>query len=299
MNLTDDAMLVALRITAWSGRRYDREASDHVAAAHDASSSAGRYNKLLLPKSAFATLTATVSEARKTHYAQTLPWDDQGSRLLTVANYDRYTQLLDGLRERMIRARTRFIEDYDGNVDEARLNLGKLFRIEDYPSKEALIDKFSVRYRITPVPDADHFMARLACDDTERVKRDIEAHNAERLGEAVTDLYRRLGEAVERVSRRLREDDEGKPLVFRDSMIENIRELVDVVPRLNIFGDERLAALCDQVKQKIASADPAALRPSPRFDPQLRTRVKTDADALAQQFAGYFGAPAGQGRDVA
>jgi len=145
MNLTDDAMLVDLRITAWSGRRYDREASDHVAASHDAASSAGRYNKHLLPKSAFAALTAVTSEARKTHYAQTLPWDDKGARLLTVANYDRYTELLDAIRERMVRQRTRFIEDYDLNVDQARLNLGKLFHIEDYPSKEALIGKFSVR----------------------------------------------------------------------------------------------------------------------------------------------------------
>ncbi|MDE0171928.1 MAG: hypothetical protein OYH76_13245 [Defluviicoccus sp.] len=299
MNLTNDAMLVDLTITAWSGRRYDREASDHVAAAHDASSSAGRYNKLLLPKSAFAALTAVVSEARKTHYAQTLPWDDKGARLLTVANYDRYTELLAAIRERMVRQRTRFIEDYDTNVHEARLNLGKLFRIEDYPSKEALIGKFSIRYRIAPVPDADHFMARLASDDTDRVKRDIEAHNAERLNQAITDLYRRLAEAVDRVSERLRNDDEGKPLVFRDSMIENIRELVDIVPRLNIFDDHGLAALCEQVKRKIASADPASLRPSPAFDPELRQRVKRDADDLAQQFAGYFGSVGAAEKDVA
>ena len=299
MNLTDDAMLVDLRITAWSGRRYDREASDHVAASHDASSSAGRYNKHLLPKSAFAALTAVTSEARKTHYAQTLPWDDKGARLLTVANYDRYTELLDGIRERMVRQRTRFIEDYDLNVDQARLNLGKLFRIEDYPSKEALIGKFSVRYRITPVPDADHFMARLASDDTERVKRDIEAHNSERLAEGIADLYRRLAEAVDRVSERLRDDEQGKPLVFRDSMIENIRELVDIVPRLNIFDDHGLAALCDQVKRKIASADPASLRPSPVFDPDMRHRVKRDADDLAQQFAGYFGSASQADRKVA
>lgn len=299
MNLTNDAMLVDLTITAWSGRRYDREASDQVAAAHDASSSAGRYNKLLLPKSAFAALTAVVSEARNTHYAQTLPWDDKRARLLTVANYDRYTELLAAIRERMVRQRTRFIEDYDTNVHEARLNLGKLFRIEDYPSKDALIGKFSIRYRITPVPDADHFMARLASDDTERVKRDIEAHNAERLNQAITDLYRRLAEAVDRVSERLRNDEEGKPLVFRDSMIENIRELVDIVPRLNIFDDHGLAALCEQVKRKIASADPATLRPSPSFDPELRQRVKRDADDLAQQFAGYFGSVAAAEKDVA
>ena len=68
MNLTHDAMLVSLRISAWSGRLYDRQASNHVAAHHDATASAGRYNKRLLPKAAFAALTATMSAARSCHY---------------------------------------------------------------------------------------------------------------------------------------------------------------------------------------------------------------------------------------
>ena len=288
MNLTHDAMLVSLRINAWSGRLHDREASRHVAIHHDASASAGRYNKRLLPKAAFAALTATMSQARTTHYENTLPWDDLGSRLLTVANYERYTELLDALRERVARERTRFIEDYDDYIDQARLDLGRLFRIEDYPSKEALRNRFSIAWRIVPVPDADHFMAKLAASDTERVKRDIERRIEERLHGAVGDLYRRLGEAVEHVSERLREDGEGKPLVFRDSLIENIRSLVDVVPRLNIFGDDELTRLCEQVKDRISGVDPDTLRPSRTFDPAVRARVKRDADAMTAQFAGYF-----------
>ena len=291
MDLNRDAMLVGLNITAWSGRIYDREASDHVAAHHDASASAGRYNKRLLPKSAFAALTSTMSEARTKHYEQTLPWDDKGARLLTVANYEHYTELLNALRERVVRQRARFIEDYDDYVDQARLDLGKLFRIEDYPSKEALQGKFAIRFRITPVPDADHFIAKLAL----RRHRPGEArHRAPHRGaahDAVGDLYRRLGEAVERVSDRLQEDENGKPLVFRNSMIENIRDLVDVVPRLNIFADDQLARLCEQVKEKIAGVEPDALRPSKTFDPAARAQVKRDADNLAEKFAGYFAPP--------
>ena len=291
MNLTDDAMLVNLRITAWSGRLYDRHASHHVAVHHDAAASAGRYNKRVLPKAAFAALTATMSEARTKHYAKPLPWDDQGARLLSVANYDRYTELMNGLRERVVRQRARFIEDYDDYVDQARLDLGKLFRIEDYPSKEALQGKFSIRDRIAAVQDAENFMAKLATDDIERLKRDIECDVEERLHDAAGDLYRRLGEAVERVSERLQEDENGKPLVFRDTMISNVRDLVDVVPRLNIFGDDELARLCAQVKDRIASVEPDALRPSKTFDPAARAQVKRDADALAEKFAGYFAPP--------
>ena len=299
MNLNSDAMLVGLHIAAWSGRQYDRKASDHVAAHHQASFSAGRYNKRLLPKAAFAAITATVSRARTTHYEQTLPWDDKGARLLTVANYGRYTELMDGLSERLVRERARFIEDYEDNVDQARLDLGGLFRIEDYPPRAELRRKFALRYRIAPVPDADHFMAKLAADDTDRIQRDIERQIEERLHGAVGDLYRRLGEAVERVSERLREDDEGKPLVFRDSMIGNIRDLVDIVPKLNIFGDDDLARLCEQVKEKIARVEPDALRPSRSFDPATRARVKRDADALAERFAGYFAPPTDEQREAA
>ena len=293
MNLTHDAMLVSLRINSWSGRLYDRQASQQVAVHNDADTSAGRYNKRLLPKQAFAALAATMSNARTSHNANTLPWDDQGGRLLTVANYDRYTAALDTLVERVVRERARFIEDYDDYVDQARLDLGRLFRLEDYPGTEALQGKFAIRYRIVPVPDARHFMADLAQGETERVKRDIEQQVRTRLNDAQRDLYRRLGEAVERVGERLREDENGKPLVFRDSLIENIRELVDVVPRLNIFADDDLTMLCREVKDKFAGIEPNALRPSGRFDPNLRRQVKRDADALTAQFAGYF-APAGR-----
>ena len=285
MDLNRDAMLVGLRISAWSGRLYDREASDHVAAHHDASTNVGRYNKGLLPKAALAALNATINEARTRHYANSLPWDDKGSRLLTVANYEHYTGIMDGLRERLVRQRARFIEDYDHYVEQARLDLGKLFRIEEYPSREDLRGKFSIRYRITPVPDADHFIARLASDDTERVKQDIERHIEEQLHDAVGDLYRRLAEAVERVSERLNEDGDGKPLVFRDTMISNIRDLVDVVPRLSIFGDQRLARLCEHVKDRIAGVEPDSLRPSRTFHPVVRDRVKRDADAIMERSA--------------
>ena len=137
------------------------------------------------------------------------------------------------------------------------------------------------------VPSECREMIR-ASDDTDRVKRDIEHQIEERLHDAVGDLYRRLGEAVERVSERLQEDPEGKPLVFRDTMISNIRDLVDVVPRLNIFGDDALAQLCEQVKDKIANVEPDSLRPSRSFDPAARASVKREADALMERFAGYF-----------
>ena len=51
---------------------------------------------------------------------------------------------------------------------------------------------------------------------------------------------------------------------------------------------DRLAGLCEQVKDRIAGVEPDSLRPSGAFDPVVRAQVKRDADALMEQFAGYF-----------
>ena len=290
MKLTHDAMLVSLKVSNWSGRRHDRDVSDEVAGIKGASRDAGRYNKQLLPKVAFAKLTKIASKARTEHYANTLPWDDKGSRLLTTANYETYTGIMTRLAEDMVRERTRFIEDWELNLEGARLELGAMFRLEDYPAKDHLPGKFSIRYRILPVPDVDHFLARLNQGETDRVKADMERHISDQLNVAVADLYQRLGDAVGHVAEKLDEDDEGKALVFRNSLVDNVRELVDVVPRLNIFGDDKLACLCEQVKAKIARFDADQLRPHhERFDPQARKQVKRDAAELREAFAGYFG----------
>lgn len=293
MNLTHDAMLVTLRLHGWSGRRYDRKASQYVAVHHDAATTAGRYNKHLLPKAALAALNATQNETRKTHYHHTLPWDDVGARLLPVANYERYTRALDSLIERMFAERERFLADYDQHVERAQLDLGQLFRRDDYPSREELRGRYAANYRIVPVPDSGHFLADLGAGETRRVRRDIEQHVQQRLNGALGDLYRRLGEAVGHVCERLGDDENGKPKVFRDSLIENLRELVDIVPRLNLFGDRQLEHLCQEVKHRIAAVEPDVLRPfsaSGKFDPAVRRRVKRDAEDLAAHFAGYFGA---------
>ena len=71
-------------------------------------------------------------------------------------------------------------------------------------------------------------------------------------------------------------------------MIEHLRALVEVAPRLNLFGDAHLAQLCEQVKERIAAVEPDTLRPSRSFDPAARERVKRAAAELAQRFAGYF-----------
>ena len=91
-SLSARAMLCSLSISMWSARKHDPEASEEIAQRHGAQPDAGRYHKVLLPKAALAEVQKIVSEARQEHYFMTLPWDDNGYRVLPAAAYMDHTE---------------------------------------------------------------------------------------------------------------------------------------------------------------------------------------------------------------
>ena len=123
-----------------------------------------------------------------------------------------------------------------------------------------------------------------ACRDTARTKgQDAGPGVAQGHGHARPD--RRLGEvdgrnvlrlqasdgvlrlAVQRGGERLRENQNGKPLAFHGNM--NVRDQVEIAPRLNVFEEAELAGLCHEVRDRIARVDPDVLRPSRWYGPRL------------------------------
>lgn len=292
MDLKRDAMLVNLRLTSWTGRKHDRGVSDEINTMKGADPNAGRYNKQLFPPIVMKEITSIMGETRKMHYENTLPWDESGVRLLPVKNHDQYLRLMGDQNEKMIRERTRFIERYDRHIQIAEVALGDMFDITEYPTKERLTSKWQIRWRITPVPNADHFMAEIAAHDVDKVRRDIEAHNAERVKECVSHLYTRLAETIEALKARLQEGEDGNPLVFRNSIISNVRDVVEIIPTLNIFGDAELEALCSRVWDSIVDVDPDTLRPGKKFQAHKREEMKREVASVSEALAGYFGSPA-------
>ena len=161
----------ACRINSWSGRLYDRQASQQVAVHNDADTNAGRYNKRLLQ--AFAALAATMSNARTSHTANTLHLGRPGrppAHRPTSAIPPRWTHWSSAwCASAPASSRTTTITSTRPASTSAACSAWRTI-----PAHEALQGKFAIRYRIVPVPDARHFMADLAEGETERVRRDIE-----------------------------------------------------------------------------------------------------------------------------
>jgi hypothetical protein len=79
--------------------------------------------------------------------------------------------------------------------------------------------------------------------------------------------------------------DGNKPRLY-DSMITNIVEIVDVLPKLNIAGDTELDRMASEIRKSLV-VDPQELRKSET----MRSDAAKAAADIAQRMAAYMGVP--------
>jgi hypothetical protein len=284
--LSSRAMLCSLSISVWSARKHDEEASEEIAQRHGAQSDAGRYHKVLLPRAALAEIHKIVSEARQEHYFMTLPWDDNGYRVLPAAAYMDHTEKMRALSNRFTPAVETLVHQFGQLVEEAKVRLGGLFRPGDYPASDELRSKFSFETRVMPLPDAGDFRVALGEEEKERIKRQITAAVEASLQVASRELWQRLYEAVSHMAERLgayKVTEDGVEHPFRDSVVTNLVKLVDMLPKLNVTADAELERLATQVRASLL-VDPQELRKSE----SVRSETAKNASAIAGKMAAYM-----------
>lgn len=243
MSLSQQAMLANLTISQWTARKYDKTATGDVETKHGAKD-AGRFNKLLIDKSALEPIAQLVGKLRTEHYNMTLPWGDNGDRLLPSKLYLQYTQEMRGLRSQFDTAVYTFISGYPALVQAARRRLGTLYDATDYPNPSDIASRFSMSTSFTPVPDAKDFRVDVAAEDAEQIRADITRMVRDRQAEATKDAFRRAKEVVTRVHDRLSADK----IIIHESLMDNVRELIDMLPAFNLTDDPGLTQLHAELK---------------------------------------------------
>lgn len=277
--LNERAMLAELSISQWSARRLDKQITDEVNREHGAAADAGRYNKLLLDKSATAAIQQAASAARAEHYRLTLPWNDAGARILSARAFMDYTKAISPHREAFEREVAAFLNNYDDYVRDARRRLNGMFREEDYPTREQITQKFAFSVDVWPMPDASDFRADLTADQVDAIRADIERRTKDALAKATRDAWERVAERVGAMIERLSAyDPDAKTGTFRDSLVENVRDLVAVLPALNINDDPDLEAIRVRMERELCDNDADQLR---RFASARHETLNSARDILA------------------
>jgi hypothetical protein len=279
--LSERAMLVSLNISQWSARKYDRKVSDKIAVEFHTKGDSGRYNKILIAQEAIKKIQTIVGVARNFHYENTLPWRDDGARILPSDNYFTYTQRMREYRGQFESSVNDFINNYDSYVDEARDRLNGMFKAEDYPLKEDLPKKWGFEVTINPIPNAADFRVALQEEDILAIKEDIERRLQEAQKRAMDDLWRRLYEVVKHMANKL-SDKDGK---FKDSLVGNVVDLCSLLPSLNFGKDSKLEELRWEVESRLCGYNPDELR----NNKNIRSEIAKNAQDILNTMNGYLG----------
>jgi len=216
----------------------------------------------------------------------TLPWDDNGYRVLPAAIYLEHTEKLREYSRQFLAAAEMFAAQFDELVIESRSRLGGLFRPEDYPTAKELREKFAMETKVLPLPDANDFRVSLGDEEKDRIKRQITASVQASLTVASQELWQRMYEAVSHMAERLsayKTTGQGVEHPFRDTIVTNLVKLVDVMPRLNVTNDPELDRLTAQVRASLL-VDPEELRKSE----DIRTETAKRAASIAAQMSAYM-----------
>ena len=139
-----------------------------------------------------------------------------------------------------------------------------------------------------PVAQPDDFRVRLGDAHVAQIRGEIKARNAELVANANRDLWQRVQDVTNRLVERLSAFQVdpvtgGRVHPFRDSLIENVRSLLAIMPRLNITGDSRIERVGQELAEKVARHEPKALLE----DPYRRVEVVDAASGILAQKEDY------------
>jgi hypothetical protein len=290
MDITNKAMLVSLTIRAWSGTKIDKRVSEEVTRQHQADQDAGHYLKKLVSKEALADIKSICGEARTTHYKHTLPWSQDGARILPSAMHSKYAEEMRNIQDQFDSAVKKFVSDYAYQVGIARNRLGSMFDESDYPSPGQVAERFAWEEAIMPIPSGNDFRVSLSKEMTDAIRQDIEAKAGAATKAAMQSLFDRVVKTVSHMAESLEEyaevveDGKVKKInPFRDSVVGNIEEMVSLLPALNVTGDPVLTKVTQDIKDKLLKNTPQELRE----DPNGRKAVAKDARKILQDMEGY------------
>jgi hypothetical protein len=253
-------MLASLNIRRWSPALTDKKITHEVATSHAVSEKrAGKYRKNAIDVKApsFQAVVSAASELRNQHYFYTLPWSQDGARILPSAVFEKYSNEMRKLRLTFDKSVQGFVDDYPRLMLVAKRELNGMYNQADYPTNIAA--KFGVDIAFMPMPDSQDFRASLSESAVSEIKKGIEAELQKTTQLAMHEPYERLYTHISRMVERLSD----KKAIFRDTLVTGLADLCAILPGLNLMGDPQLDDLRKRAESLIANVDPQDLRDVP------------------------------------
>jgi hypothetical protein len=280
------ALLANLSISMWSGERTDHQVGAKIK--HDAGAvgNTGRYIKHLLAgcDTQLKDLRGAYTAARTVHYKLTLPWvsDPQadrqaGPRLLPNALFLNYIGEMGRLQTAATDKLTTFIHDYPALAVQAQANLAGLGKPEDYPAPEQVKASFRLHFDFEPIPPASAF-ANLPEQALKALSKGLARRQQSAAGAAQAAMWERVREQVGHLASRLSDPE----AAFKENTIDNVRELITLLPGFNCTLDPRVDEVVEDIKRMLMGTSAQEIRKFADTRKDVAAQARALGDKLTQ-----------------
>ena len=284
--LENNAILISLEIGKWSGRRSDDQVAQEVAQNKNATPAAIRVSKRMLPRQALEPVITVANAARKYFKTHTVSWGDEGKRLLPIKKYDEFKAAMDAFEIQFGDSKVSVLKDYVYWKQKAEGELGTMYNEDEYPDTDSLAEMMYIRMTAEPVPSSNHLVVRLGKSQLDSLKKQLDKENADRASKASNSLYERLESAITTVQEKMSDD---KTRGIRQSVLDSLTDVVEVVPTLNFMGDDNLAKTCEKIRELLDNVKAEELRKNDKeYDEKKANEVKSKLDEMRDQMSGAF-----------
>lgn len=184
-----------------------------------------------------------------------------------------YSQYMSELRDAFDKRVNDFLEIYPDIVKAAPSRLGDAYRKDDFPSPKQMRDYFGFNLKFSPVPKiTDWRLDDLSQADIETIRQETEAEVQEMFSGAIAEVYERSADVLSRILKQLKSDDG----IIRKPTLDNVKEMAELVLKMNITNDEGLNRLGLQMMEIFADHEAAEMR----GDADLRKKIAAAAEKL-------------------
>jgi hypothetical protein len=206
----------------------------------------------------------------------TVPWSDSGLRIVTTDRYFKYVESITTCETEYHRLTVQFLQAYEWEIAEAQVDLQNLFNRDDYPTLSALAHKFKFRMNAMPLPEVGDFRVDMSSKALALVKEQYKKFYSEQISNAMQHVWKNTYKVLANMSERLdyvgREDRKK----FHDTLVDNVREQLDMLKSYNLTGDMQMTAQTNALEEALLGVTPDALRE----DDYLRRQTKMKVDAV-------------------
>jgi hypothetical protein len=168
------------------------------------------------------------------------------------------------------------VDAYEDRKEEAKMALGPDYNENDYPSIDKFASKFSFSLDVEPLPTSGDFRIDIQNTGIADIAEQYQSKFNDRYAAAMQDVWNRAHKVCQNMSDKLDYFADEDKKIFRDTLVSNVTDIVDMMRGFNITNDPTMTAAANHLEEAMRVVTPDALRENA----DLRAETKRSVDEV-------------------